>query len=282
MTFAVTVAAAPIHVTVMNVYQTLTSIKTDSVSAMTYGAAIVAQNIKDSVTIVVFVASAHPMPIVRVVYAMLTEMSLVPVSVTLTGVMKTVASMLDSAIQNVKADVSDQPTQIVRNVSVIPTGMKITYVNVTQTGLDQTVANTWDGAMTHVSDVMDHHTMMCTLRMSASVKNVLITHIVMRTETVSVMATGAQLLTAISIADHVGRTVHSQLAIAIHADATAQLSMTVTRVSTILIAQSTDTVLVTRTGAIQLTEHATTIPVSVTTDATMDVTDQLMLTVKLA
>ena len=276
-------AVAPTHATVTLVYPTLTSIKMVSVSVTISGVDIVAQNTKDSVTNVASVASAHPTLTVKVAYATLTETPTVLVSVTPTGVTKTVASMQDNVIQNVKADVSDQPTRTARNVFVIPTEMKTTSVNVTQTGQVQTVSNTWDGVMTHVSDVMDHHTMMFTLRMLVSVKSVLLTHIVMRTETVNVMPSGAQPLTVISTADHAGRTAHSQPEIAIHVDAMAQLSTIVTNVSSIPIAQSTDTVLVTRTGVTQTMElHAAPTPANVTTDVSTDVMDQLTQTVRLA
>jgi hypothetical protein len=254
-----------------------------SVSVTISGADTAVPNTKDSVMIVASVASAHPTQTVKVAYATLTETSLVLVSATPTGVMKTVASMPDNVIQNVRADVSDQPTQTARNVSVIPTEMKTTSVNVTQTGLDQTVSNIWDGVMTPVSDVMDHHTMKITLRMLVSVKSVSITHIVMRTETVNVMPTGAQPLTVISTADHAGRTAPNQLEIATHVDAMDQLSTTVTNVSSTPTAQSMDTVLVTRTGATQILEmHAAPTPANVTTDVSMDVTDQLTQTVRLA
>merc|ERR1719181_1136485 len=130
---------------------------------------------------------------------------------------------------------------------------------------------------------MDHHTMKITLRMLVSVKSVSITHIVMRTETVNVMPTGAQPLPVISTAEHAGRTAPNQLEIATHVDAMDQLSTTVTNVSSTPTAQSMDTVLVTRTGATQILEmHAAPTPANVTTDVSMDVTDQLTQTVKLA
>ena len=219
----------------------------------------------------------------KVVYATLTETQTVHVSATPTGVMKTVASTPDNVIQNVRADVSDQPMQTARNVSVIPTEMKTTSVNVTQIGLDQTVSNIWDGVMTPVSDVMDPHTMTSTLRMLVSVKSVLLTHIVMKTETVNVTPTGAQPLTAISTAEHAGRTAPNQLEIATHVDAMDQLNTTVTNVSDMPIALSMDTVLVTKTGVTPMMElHAAPTPVYVTTDVTTDVTDQLTETVRLA
>jgi hypothetical protein len=247
---------------------------------MTTGADTAVPNTKDSVIFVAFVASAHPTWTVRDAYAMLIEMLMVPVSVMLTGAMKTVVSLPDSVIQNVKTDVSDQLTPIVRIVFVTLLEMRTTSVNVTQTGLDQTVPSIWDGVMIHVTDVMDHHTMKISLRMLESAMSVLITHIVMQTETAHVMPTGTQPLTVISIAEHAGRTVPNQLEIATHVDAMDQLSTTVMHVSNTPIAQSMDTVLVTRTGETQITEqHVATIPVNVTTDA-QTVTDQPTLTVK--
>jgi len=279
--FAVTAVAVQTHVTATSAYQTLTSIRTDSVSAMTTGVDIAAQNTKDSVIIAASVASAHPTKTARAASPMLIVMTTVLVSATPTGVMKTVASTPDSAIQNVRADVSDQPTQTARSVSVIPTEMKTISVYVTQTGLDQTAANTWDIVMMHVTDVMDHQSIQSTLRMLEFVNNVLITHIVMKMETVSVIATGAQLLTVISTVDHAGRTAPNQLETVTHVDAMAQLSTTVMLVSSIHTAQLTDTVHVMRTGEIQPLVHATAIPEYVTTDV-LHVTDQLMQTVKLA
>jgi hypothetical protein len=127
---------------------------------------------------------------------------------------------------------------------------------------------------------MDHHTMKISLRTLESVMSVLITHIVMKTETAHVISTGIQPLTVISIAEHAGRTVPNQLEIVTHVDAMDQLSTTVMHVSNTPIAQSMDTVLVTRTGETQITEqHVATIAVNVTTDA-QTVTDQPTLTVK--
>ena len=111
-------------------------------------------------------------------------------------------------------------------------------------------------------------------------KSVSITLIVMKMETASVIATGLQLLTVISTADHAGRTALSQLEIVTHVDAMAQLSTTVMHVLSIPTAQLTDTALVTKTGETQPMVHATIIPENVTTDAQMDATDQPMLTVK--
>jgi len=251
------------------------------VSAINTGVDIVAQNTKDSVTIAASVASAHPTKTARAASPMLIVMTKVLASATPTGVMKTVVSTQDSVIQNVKTDASDQPTQTARTVSVIPTEMKTISVNVTQTGQDQTAAITWDTVMTHVTDVMDHQSIQCTLRMLEFVKNVSITHIVMIMETVSVIATGAQHLTVISTADHAGRTAPNQMETATHVDAMAQLNTTVMHVSNIHTAQLTDTVHVMRTGETQPQVHVTATPEYVTTDA-LDVTDQLTQTVKLA
>jgi hypothetical protein len=242
---------------------------------------IAVPNTKDSVIIAASVASAHPTWTVRVVYAMLTAMPMELVSVTLTGVMKTVVSTPDNVIQNVKADVSDQPTPIVKSVSVTLTEMKTTSVNVTQTGLDQTVANIWDTVMTHVTDVMDPQPMTPTPRMLVSVTSVLTTLIVMLAETAHVIATGAQPLTAISIVEHAGRTAPNQLEIVTHVDAMAQLSTTVSNVSSTPTDPSMDTVLVTRTGAILMMEQPVEItPAIVTTDALQDVTDLATMPVK--
>lgn len=93
-------------------------------------------------------------------------------NVTQTGAMKTVASTLDSVIQNVKTDASDQPTQTVKTVYAIPIEMKTTSVSVTLTGPDQTVASIWDTVTIHVTDVMDHQSMMYILKMLAFVTSV--------------------------------------------------------------------------------------------------------------
>ena len=85
-----------------------------------------------------------------------TEVSSVLVSVMPTGVMKTVAFMPASAIQNVSQAVSDQPTQIARNVSATHIVMNITDVYAMSSGLDQTAASTWDLVTLHVTVVMDH------------------------------------------------------------------------------------------------------------------------------
>jgi len=242
---------------------------------------IAVPNTKDSVIIAASVASAHPTWTVRVVYAMLTAMPMELVSVTLTGVMKTVVSTPDNVIQNVKTDVSDQPTPTVKIVSVTLTEMKTTSVNVTQTGLDQTVANIWDTVMTPVTDVMDPQPTRPTPRMLVSVTSVLTTLIVMKPETAHVIATGAQPLTAISIAEHAGRTAPNQLEIVTHVDAMAHLSTTVTNVSSTPTDPSMDTVLVTRTGAILMQEpHVEITPAIVTTDVLMDATDPAMMPVK--
>jgi len=107
--------------------------------------------------------------------------------------------------------------------------------------------------------------------------SVLTTHIVMTMEIVYVIATGTQLLTAIYIVESAGRTVPDAMEMTTPEDVMAQLNMTVTNVSAILIAQSMDTVLVTRTGVMQTQEtHAHTTPANVTTDASMDVPDPPM------
>jgi hypothetical protein len=170
---------------------------------------------------------------------------------------------------------------IVRIVFVTLLEMRTTSVNVTQTGLDQTVPSIWDGVMIHVTDVMDHHTMKISLRTLESVMSVLITHIVMKTETAHVISTGIQPLTVISIAEHAGRTVPNQLEIATHVDAMDQLSTTVSNVSSTPTDPSMDTVLVTRTGAILMMEQPVEItPAIVTTDALQDVTDLATMPVK--
>lgn len=107
--------------------------------------------------------------------------------------------------------------------------------------------------------------------------SVLITHIVTLMETVNVIATGIQLKTAIFIVETAGRTVSDAKEIQNQEDATARLSMTVTNVSAMPIVQLMDTVLVTRTGAMQTQEtHAHITPASVTTDASMVVQDPQM------